>query len=375
MTRARKATGQALELEVLKLFRDAGFRAERNSRIAKPRQTDILAQGHGLTLLIEVKDRRRVVDVNDIDGLRVRLGRTTSAISRSASKEIASDRTREILVFVASEIDLLRASKARLLNLIAKKRRELRANGQVWFRTGEGGEYLDISLPRATMEFVAGQAAGGYFCSQADFAHAAFSVQIPDTGWGSSSGDSVRLNLSLALSAPDEFKDLFGYLHDTFGLSSNGAFTRGFRKHHNVPKAALNSKTLGSVARSARRDALHDVLDKELRIIVEIRNKLVHGQWVYPLNNDATAVENDKYQAINKENFQSLQFKFSLIGHLADAIHDLVVNPITFERDFEKHFQKLLQVRTNLVRRNYSNYEEQLVERRRAARSAKVPNI
>jgi len=129
VTRARKATGQALELEVLKLFRDAGFRAERNSRIAKPRQTDILAQGHGLTLLIEVKDRKRVVDVNDIDGLRVRLGRTTSdvigiilttsAISRSASKEIASDRTREILVFVASEIDLLRASKARLLNLIA----------------------------------------------------------------------------------------------------------------------------------------------------------------------------------------------------------------------------------------------------------------
>jgi hypothetical protein len=132
---------------------------------------------------------------------------------------------------------------------------------------------------------------------------------------------------------------------------------------------------LGSVARSARRDALHDVLDKELRIIIEIRNKLAHGQWVYPLNSDATAVENDKYQAINKENFQSLQFKFSLIGHLADAIHDLVVSPVTFERDFEKHFQKLLQVRTNLARKNYSNYEKKLVERRRAARSAKMNTI
>lgn len=180
-------------------------------------------------------------------------------------------------------------------------------------------------------------------------------------------------------------------LHEEFGFSDpdraliysessqlerwQSAVDLSFRKHHNVPKAALNSKTLGSVARSARRDALHDVLDKELRIIIEIRNKLAHGQWVYPLNNDATAVENDKYQAINKENFQSLQLKVSLIGHLADAIHDLVVSPATFDRDFEKHFQKLLQVRTNLASKNYSNYERQLVERRRAARLAKITTV
>jgi hypothetical protein len=99
VTRSKKTPpGKALELEVLRLLEGAGFRAHPNARVAKPRQTDILAQGNDLTLLVEVKDRKRVLDISDIDGLHSRLGRTTpylfgfifttSTISRSALKEI-----------------------------------------------------------------------------------------------------------------------------------------------------------------------------------------------------------------------------------------------------------------------------------------------
>lgn len=49
-----------------------------------------------------------------------------------------------------------------------------------------------------------------------------------------------------------------------------------FRKHHKVPKAELTSRVLG-VSHAARREALHSVLSGELRIIIEIRNKLAHG--------------------------------------------------------------------------------------------------
>jgi hypothetical protein len=211
------------------------LRSGPNARVAKPRQTDILAQGNDLTLLVEVKDRNRVLDIGDIDSLRSRLSRTipevigvlftTSAISRPALKEIENDRTRVVLVFVASEIELLRAGKARVLNLITKKRSELLVNGRAWFRTGEGGEYLDTPLPRSTMEFVAGPRASSYFCSKTDFAHATFSTAIPDTGGSNPGRDGVRLSLSLSLSTLEELRDLFGYLHDAFGLSSNGAFT------------------------------------------------------------------------------------------------------------------------------------------------------
>jgi len=143
-----------------------------------------------------------------------------------------------------------------------------------------------------------------------------------------------------------------------------------FRKHHRVTKAPLDEQVLG-VAHTARRAALHEVLNNELRIVIEIRNKLAHGQWIYPLNNEGTAVEPDKYKQINKENLQSLQFKLALVGHLADAVHDLVVSPKTFERDFEGHFRRLFQVRTNLVRKSYAKYETALIQSRRTARDTK----
>lgn len=143
-----------------------------------------------------------------------------------------------------------------------------------------------------------------------------------------------------------------------------------FRKHHSIRKAPLDERSLG-VAHAARRAALQDVLSNELKIVIEIRNKLAHGQWVYPFNNEGTVVESEKYKLINKENIQSLQFKYALAGHLADAAHDLVVSPKTFERDFENHFKKLFQVRKNLVTKVYERYEESLTASREKARVAR----
>jgi len=147
-----------------------------------------------------------------------------------------------------------------------------------------------------------------------------------------------------------------------------------FRKHHGVPKAPLVAKNIG-VAHAARRDALQEVLSNELRIVIEIRNKLAHGQWVYPFNNECTAVEAKKYQLINKENLQSLQFKYALVGYLADAVHDLVVSPATFERDFEDHFKKLFQTKINLKTKSYLKYEAALQKRRQIARANRRAKI
>jgi len=143
----------------------------------------------------------------------------------------------------------------------------------------------------------------------------------------------------------------------------------GFRKHHQVWKAPLIAKNIG-VTHAARREALHAVLSNELRIIIEIRNKLAHGQWIYPFNSNGDAVEPDKHKLINKENLQSLQFKYALVGYLADTVHDLVVSPATFERDFDSHFNKLLQVKINLKTRSYEKYRDALVRRRQKARAA-----
>ena len=120
---------------------------------------------------------------------------------------------------------------------------------------------------------------------------------------------------------------------------------------------------------AARREALRGVLSGELMIIIEIRNKLAHGQWVYPFNNEGTAAESEKFRLINKEDLQSLQFKYSLLGHLAAAVHDLVVSPATFERDFDGHFKRLEQVRMNLSVKSYATYEGSLIASRRKRRA------
>lgn len=143
-----------------------------------------------------------------------------------------------------------------------------------------------------------------------------------------------------------------------------------FRRHHNVPSAILDRRVLG-VSHAARFQALNDVLAGELRIIIEIRNKLAHGQWVYPFTSDGTSVEPEKYRLINQENLLSLQLKFSLIGHVADAIHDLVVSPRTFQRDFDEHFKNLDQVRINIERKSYQKYEQKLVASRQNFRESR----
>jgi len=143
-----------------------------------------------------------------------------------------------------------------------------------------------------------------------------------------------------------------------------------FRKHHSIRNAPLDKRVLG-VATAARREALLEVLEKDLRIIIEIRNRLAHGQWIYPLDSTGKRVEQDKYQALNRENLQSLQFKLALVSHIADAVHDLVVSPETFERDFEAHFRKLYQVKKNMQSKNYAKYEAALVTARHKARIAR----
>ena len=107
-----------------------------------------------------------------------------------------------------------------------------------------------------------------------------------------------------------------------------------------------------------------------MRKILKLKPRIAVIDFDLPGRNGLGNVDElRRLRNIHKENLQSLQFKFDLIGHLADAIHDLVVSPATFERDFEKHFRKLLQTRTNLVTKNYTRYQNSLIKSRRAARA------
>jgi hypothetical protein len=147
-----------------------------------------------------------------------------------------------------------------------------------------------------------------------------------------------------------------------------------FRRQYNVPKAPLTVHTLPHSAHSRYAD-LSDMLAGDLGSIIKLRNKLAHGQWVYPLNSAGNDVAQEQMNALRAENLLSLQFKKSLLESLAAIIHDLVVSKPTFERDFDDHFQMIVEARRNLQSRDYKSWAEsmrQKYQRGKTKRSRRV---
>lgn len=147
-----------------------------------------------------------------------------------------------------------------------------------------------------------------------------------------------------------------------------------FRRQYKIPKAPITANVLPLSAHS-RYVALSEMLARDLGSIIELRNKLAHGQWVYPLNKDGNDVAQEQMDALRVENLLSLQFKKRLLESLSAIITDLVVSKPTFERDFDNHFRKIVETRRNLQNRDYATWAQsmrQKYQRGKAKRSRLV---
>lgn len=133
------------------------------------------------------------------------------------------------------------------------------------------------------------------------------------------------------------------------------AIELAFRRHYGVPLAALGPATLPHSA-AGRHNELVVLLNDELGPVIQLRNRLAHGQWHYPFNEAGDDVVPAQYKALQDQNVLHLEFKQRLLGAVADAIHDLVVSKATFERDFDGHFKRISDARRDLKTRSYSDY-------------------
>lgn len=136
-----------------------------------------------------------------------------------------------------------------------------------------------------------------------------------------------------------------------------------FRHHYKVPHAQLSTQTLPHSS-FQRYTTLIALINDDLKLVIEVRNKLAHGQWIYPLNSGCTEVETSKYLLINGENLLSLQFKRELISTIAEIVHDLAVSHPTFERDFDAHYRQIINTKLNLANRDFAKYKKLLIEKR-----------
>jgi hypothetical protein len=147
-----------------------------------------------------------------------------------------------------------------------------------------------------------------------------------------------------------------------------------FRAHNGLnPRTALTKDTL-PIRDFHLYVELGQLLDHELRLIIEIRNKLAHGQWEYPLNEDNTDVLQEKKKLLNKENLLSLKFKRSIIDNLLSIMRDLVVSHGTLQRDFQVYYNRLRNARQSLASRSYEKYKQSLIAKRKRGDLARVAN-
>jgi hypothetical protein len=144
-----------------------------------------------------------------------------------------------------------------------------------------------------------------------------------------------------------------------------------FRSQYKIKKAPLSIDVLPHSAYS-RYSTLLDMLVNDLGSIIELRNKLAHGQWFYPLNNEGNDVAQKQMNALRVENLLSLQFKKKLLESLSAVIHDLVVSKPTFERDFDHHLRLITETQRNLKNRDYETWAESLRQKYQRGRAKRL---
>jgi len=190
-------------------------------------------------------------------------------------------------------------------------------------------------------------------------------------------GASAETRLQKILFEPGAFDDL----QRAAVMNANSQFDRwkrlldvAFRAHNRLnPKTALKKDTL-PIREFLIYEELGELLDHELRIIIEVRNKLAHGQWEYPLNEDCTDVLQEKKKLLNQENLLSLKFKRTIIDNLLSIMRDLTVSHGTLQRDFEMYHNRLSHARRSLANRSYEKYKQSLIEKRKRGDLERVAN-
>jgi hypothetical protein len=145
----------------------------------------------------------------------------------------------------------------------------------------------------------------------------------------------------------------------------------GLTKHWSTRGEELTELSLGHDV-YARYQTLRAAIDDDLRPLIELRNKLAHGQWVYPLLEVSNEIAVPQKRALENEQALSLSLKGRLLDSLADVVHDLVVSRTAFESSFERRYRSLLVVKRELAERRFERYEEKLRAKRLRGRVAQA---
>jgi hypothetical protein len=228
-----QARGRAFEDLIVSLFQAHHFEATKNPRAAAPRQTDLIARTTSETYLIECKWRSAPAGLDELDGLRARLGRTPGAIgilismsgfAGSAISELSSNRRPSILLVSGGEIEKIVHNISTLPRLLWSKTQALMVDGIALVdEPPPNRKARKRPLPPSRSRFVSpGSDAHPVLQGGGGFGPYTFTHDLVDIDWVAVEGAGVTLEIRLPRLDEDGVLGLVERLRD-LGWASRDA--------------------------------------------------------------------------------------------------------------------------------------------------------
>jgi hypothetical protein len=233
------ARGVELEPLLRRLFRRAQFRAELNTAVASPRQTDLVATNGRDTYLVESVWESGPAGVDDVDQVRTRLAETHASVvgllvsvggfTSGAVDRVRDKRERPVLLLGGAELRDVLDSPALLAGLLRHKWDELVMHARVSVddtpylqRPGRSTPRERAGLPAAdTFFLLADLERTSVIACQGNYDEFVFTLDMPDSGWLGARENGVSLELQLSLDDEADLIELLGELADIGWVTSS----------------------------------------------------------------------------------------------------------------------------------------------------------
>ena len=130
-----------------------------------------------------------------------------------------------------------------------------------------------------------------------------------------------------------------------------------FRRQYAVPMHLEIQDSDVDATVISRYGIILDMLDDDLKPIIEGRNKTAHGQWIWELNNPETQF---KGPAEDPMNYLAIWRRGEIIDNLAEIVHVLIVSEPAFQRDFDRLYGKVSATRCAIDGNDYPEFEAKI---------------
>lgn len=114
-----------------------------------------------------------------------------------------------------------------------------------------------------------------------------------------------------------------------------------FKKHYlSKRQTSITRHNIGHSG-YGRYQTIKAIVEKEINVFIEIRNRLAHGQWKIALNTESTDKSQDITTKIWTLSKKEILYLKSTLLNLNKILNDLICSKVTFERDFDTYIFRI----------------------------------